>query len=210
MDELKEEGLNCKGTHYEVTFGADYVLMAEAMGHSGASSTNGCCLCEQHKRLYGRVVTNSEGRRVPLKATPRTREQMAAAAHRPLTTGPDVECPYCQEKFPDQAAVDASVASANEAERAAYQLKHCGMRFGTPPLFNFPVAAIVLCILHCLLRLVAITFQRTILVNLDTQEKVDAVNEVISNLHLGCKKIELRKTSGERRADTIAIAFTGR
>lgn len=84
------------------------------------------------------------------------------------------------------------------------------MRFGTPPLFNFAVVALVLCIIHTLLRLVAVTFQRTILVNLDTQEKVDAVNKVIANLHLGCKKLELQKTSGERRKDTNACSFTGR
>jgi hypothetical protein len=184
--------------------------MAEAMGHSGASATNGCCFCEEHKNNYGKVVTDAAGRRVPLKAKDRTTESMAAAAHRPLTTGPGVECPYCQEQFPDEADVQASKPPADEAERRAYQLKHCGMRFGTPPLFNFAVVALVLCILHTLLRLVAITFQRTILINLDTQEKVDACNEAFANLHLGCKKLELRKTSGERRQDTNACSFTGR
>lgn len=206
MDELAEEGMTVEDTKYAVkqTFGADYLLLAEVMGHSGASATNGCCLCDEHKDNYGRVVTDSTGRRVPLKANDRTTASMAAAAHRPRTTGPDVECPYCQEKFPDEEAAKASVPPADEAERRAYQLKHRGMRFGTPPLFNFEVTALVLCILHTLLGLVAITFQRTILVNLDTQEKVDVVNEVISNLHLGCKKLELRKTSGERRQGTNA------
>jgi hypothetical protein len=211
MHKLQDEGIKVENTQYAVTqtFGADYVLMAEMLGHGGASSTNGCCLCDQHKKDYGTIVTNAEGRRVPLAANPRTLEQMAAAAHRPLQPGPGIECPYCQEQFPDQETVDASVGPQNDAERTAYQLKHCGMRFGSPPLFRVPVDAWVVCALHCLLRLTAITFQRTILVNLDTKEKVEAINQVIKDLHLGCKKVELRKTTGGSRADTAAMSFTG-
>jgi hypothetical protein len=158
---------------------------------------------------YGKVITDANGRRVPLTASPRTKKSMAAATHRPLSTGPNIHCPYCKEAFPNPAAVAASKAPTTRAKKDKFQLTHCGMRFGTPPLFNFPVSALVLCILHTLLRMSAILFQRTIVVNLDTKEKVKAVNDIIKFLHLGCKKLELRKTSGARRNDHFSIVFTG-
>jgi hypothetical protein len=152
------------------------------------SCTNGCCFCERDKKHYGTVVTNAEERRVPLGGQARTLEQMAAAAHRPLQTGPEVKCPYCGEKFPDAAAEAASEGPETDAARQAYQLKHKGMKFGCPPLFNFVVTDLYLCILHTLLRLIAVVFKRTIVVNLDIPEKVDAVNEFVKEAHLGCKK----------------------
>jgi hypothetical protein len=207
------EGVTVCCTHYAIkqTLGADYALLAEVMGHSGASATNGCCLCDQHKKDYGKIIIDAAGRRVPLKSTPRTVESMAAATHRPLTTGPDVQCPYCLEPFPNQAAVNASVGPATEGERDKFQLTHKGMRFGTPPLLpDFSIALPALCILHWLLRISAIVFQRTILMNLDTAEKVEQMNDLTKKLHLGCKKLVLRKTSGERKKDTESIGFTGR
>jgi hypothetical protein len=85
------------------------------------------------------------------------------------------------------------------------------MRFGTPPLFpDFSIALLALCILHWLLRISAIVFQRTILMNLDTEKKVSAVNGLTKQLHIDCKTLVLRKTSGERKKDTENIDFTGR
>jgi hypothetical protein len=42
MDQLRDAGIQVANTKYGVkqTFGADYVLMAEVMGHSDASATN--------------------------------------------------------------------------------------------------------------------------------------------------------------------------
>jgi hypothetical protein len=213
ISKLAAEGVTVGCTHYAIkqTLGADYALLAELMGHSGASATNGYCLCDQHKKDYRKIITDAAGRRVPLKSTPRTVESMAAATHRPLTIGPDVHCPYCAEPFPDEAAIAASVGPATESERDRFQLTHKGMRFGTPPLLpEFRIALLALCILHWLLRISAIVFQRTILMNLDTAEKVEAMNDLTKKLHLGCKKLVLRKTSGERKKDTESIGFTGR
>jgi hypothetical protein len=110
MDTLASEGLKVENTLYEVdqTVGADYVLMSEILGHFGASGKKGCCFCEEDKENYGKTALGADGRRVPLKAKARTIEGMAAAAHRPLTTGPDVHCPYCGEAFLDMAAVQNS------------------------------------------------------------------------------------------------------
>lgn len=213
IEKLRKEGVKVDNTHYHVkqTFGADYVLLSEIMGHSGASGLNGCCLCEQLSKDYGRVITDSNRRRVPFKAKMRTTESMAAAAHRPYTTGPDIKCPYCDEPFPDKAAVKASVPPQNEKERTRFQQTHAGMRFGTPPLFpNIAIPSLIICILHTLLRLCAITFQRTIVVNLDTEEKVLLVNEVIKQVKLGCKALDVRKHSGDQRKVTEAVSFTGR
>ncbi|GAQ87283.1 hypothetical protein KFL_003430020 [Klebsormidium nitens] len=212
MEDLAEGGVLVENTQYEVeqTMGADYVLMCELLGHSGAGATNGCCLCEQHKDLYGKTVLNDDGRRVPVKAKARTTESMAAAAHRPWTTGPDVHCPHCDERFPDQAAVDASKPPETKTEIRNFQLRHAGMRFGTPPLFKFPITAYVICILHLLLRLMAITFLRTVAVNINTVAKADAVNALIKALHLGCKKLEPRKKSGDKKKDTQNLNFIGR
>jgi hypothetical protein len=87
------------------------------------------------------------------------------------------------------------------------------MRFGNPPLFsNISIACLIICILHTLLRLCAITFQRTkVVVNLDTEEKVKQVNEVIKQVGLGCKPLDVRNLhSGDARKDTEAVSFTGR
>ncbi|GAQ93252.1 hypothetical protein KFL_013900010, partial [Klebsormidium nitens] len=211
MQTMTTEGLQVENTHYTVnqTLGADYVLMSELLGHSGASSLTGCCFCEEHKDNYGKThVVN--GRRVPLTATPRTTESMAAAAHRPWTTGPGVECPYCHEQFPNQEAVDASQPPQTKGETKKFQQSHAGMRFGTPPIFRFPISAYAICILHLLLRLMAITFHQTIAVNLNTPEKTDAVNALIKALHLGCKKLEQRTASGDKKKDTTDINFIGR
>ncbi|GAQ88673.1 hypothetical protein KFL_004500130 [Klebsormidium nitens] len=211
MDSLANEGLRLDETHYTVTqtLGADYVLMAELLGHSGASSLTGCCFCEKHRDNYGKLgVVN--GKKVPLPAKPRTTESMAAATHRPWRTGPDVECPYCHEKFPNQAAVDASVPPTTKQEIKNFQQSHAGMRFGTPPIFKFPLSAYAVCILHLLLRLMAITFQQTVAINLNTPEKTDAANALIKALHLGVKKLEQRTTSGEKKKDTQEINFIGR
>jgi hypothetical protein len=136
---------------------------------------------------------------------------MAAAAHRPYTTGPDVKCPYCDEPFPNEAAVKASIPPQDENERTKFQRTHAGMRFGTPLLSpNIAVSSLIICILHTLLRLCAITFKRTIVANLDTEEKVLMVNEVIKQVNLGCKPLDVRKHSGDRRKDTEAVSFTGR
>jgi hypothetical protein len=212
MNTLASDGMDCDGTEYEVvqTMGADYVLLCELLGHSGASGLKGCCFREQHKQNYGKTCVNAEGRRVPLAAKAST-ESMAAAAHRPWTTGLDVHCPYCNEPFPNQAAVDNSVAPKTKQESKNFQQLHAGMRFGTPPIFKFSMAAYVICILHCLLQLMAITFLRTVAVNLNTQAKADAVNALIKALHLGCKKLEPRKTSGEKKIkDTQDLNFIGR
>jgi hypothetical protein len=56
----------------------------------------------------------------------------------------------------------------------------------------------------------AITFLRTVAVNLNTQAKADAVNALIKALHLGCKKLEPRKTSREKKKDTQDLNFIGR
>jgi hypothetical protein len=46
--------------------------------------------------------------------------------------------------------------------------------------------------------------------NLDTVEKVKQVNEVIKQVGLGCKPLDVRKHSGDARKDTEAVSFTGR
>jgi hypothetical protein len=101
----------------------------------------------------------------------RTLEEMCAAAHRPLKVGPREKCPHCNQPFPDQPTVDALQPPANKNQETQYTLAHHGIRFGTPPLFKFPLSRVILCILHMLLRLIAITFQQTIEANLDTPEK---------------------------------------
>jgi hypothetical protein len=93
-----------------------------------------------------------------------------------LKVGPEELCPYCNVAFPDRETVDALPAPANPNQETLYATAHHGMRFGTPPLFRFPLSEWYLCILHKLLRCAAVTFQRTIEVNLDTKEKVDAIN----------------------------------
>jgi hypothetical protein len=140
IDALTEEGITVDGTHYTVkqTMGADYVLLSEVMGHCGHSAEQGCCLCDAHKGDYGRTQGNAEGRRIPLGFTARTTEQMAAAAHRPFTTGPDVVCPYCNMQFPNQAAVDAAPVPGTKNERQAYQRQHAGMCFGKTLFSNSP------------------------------------------------------------------------
>jgi hypothetical protein len=212
METMASQGVRCEGNAYELqqTLGADYVLLCELLGHYGASGVERCCLCEENKKNYGKTILNDEGRRVPLVAKARTIESMAAAAHRPWTTGPDVHCPYCKEPFPDQAAVNNSPALQTKQEIKNFQQLHHGMRFGTPPIFKFPMTAYVICILHTLLRLMAICFLRTIAVNLNTEAKTEACNALVKALHLGCKKLDQRKTSGEKKKDTEDLNFTGR
>jgi hypothetical protein len=57
---------------------------------------------------------------------------------------------------------------------------------------------------------VAITFQRTIEMNLDTKAKADAINEALAALDLGCKKVAMRKKDGNKKKDTEPINFIGR
>jgi hypothetical protein len=208
---LTEKGITVDGMHYTVrkTMGADYVLLAEIMGHCGHSADQGCCLCNAHKVDYGRTRVDDNGRRVPPVFRQRTTEQMAAAAHRPYTTGPDVACPDCNMQFSDQTAVDTAPASTTKIERQTYQWKHAGIRFGKPPLFKFLVAFLAICILHTLLHLCAITFKRTIIANLDTAEKIAAANEAIAALKLGCKELKLQKATGESKKEAKAINFIG-
>ncbi|GAQ92992.1 hypothetical protein KFL_012380020 [Klebsormidium nitens] len=130
-------------------------------------------------------------------------------AHRPLQVGPDSKCPYCPQTFPDQETIDALPAPQSKNQIRAHALTHYGVRFGTPPLFKFPLALVYLYILHMLLRLASITFQRTIEVNLNTKEKVEAINRLIKHLGLGCKKVEVRKTNASRGKDTEPINFIG-
>lgn len=212
IDALSEEGITVDGTHYRVkqSMGADYVLLSEVMGHCGHSAEQGCCLCDAHKGDYGRTQVSESGRRVPLGFTARTTEQMAAAAHRPFKVGPDVACPYCSMQFPNQAAVDAAPAPGTKNKRQTYQQQHAGIRFGKPPLFKFPVAFLAICVLHTLLRLCAITFKRTIIANLDTEEKIAAANEVREALKLGCKEFKLKKATGASKKEKDAINFIGR
>jgi hypothetical protein len=145
-----------------------------------------------------------------MQANDRTLEQVAAAAHRPLKVGPGEKYPYCPTTFPTQAVVDALPAPATKAAISAYATVHKGIRFSTPPLFKFPFIEIYLCILHCLLRLVAITFQRTIESNLDTIAKVDAMNATLRALKLACKNVGLRKKTAASTKDTEPINFIGR
>jgi hypothetical protein len=142
-----------------------------------------------------------------MRAEPRTREMAALAAHRPLKTGPDVKCLFCNEAFPNQAPVFASKAPENPQ---AYQQVHAGQKFGCPPLFDFETRDMLLCILHTLFRLVAVVFKRTITANCDTQTKVDAINTFIKEAHLGCKKMKLKKKDARKTKDTEDINFIGR
>jgi hypothetical protein len=68
MKALQTGGLTVDGVEHIVkqTMGADYVLLARIMGHARHSHTNGCCFCEIDKQNYGTIITNGEGRRVPL------------------------------------------------------------------------------------------------------------------------------------------------
>jgi hypothetical protein len=208
MHKLQAEGLTIGGIRYRFkqTVGADYVLLAEILGHAGQSCTQGCIFCLIFKKDYGRLI-ESGGRLEPVPAQPRTREMMALAAHRPLKTGPGVQCPFCNEAFPNPEAVLASKAPENPQ---AYQLLHAGQKFGCPPLFDFDIIDFFLCILHTLLRLCAVVFKRTITVNLDTQEKCDAVNGFIKEAHLGCKNVKLKKKDARKTKDTEDINFIGR
>jgi hypothetical protein len=160
MDKVREEGLDVDGTHYSVvqSVGGDNVWLAECAGTAGHSHGNGCCLCEVHQRNYGELTTDENGRRVPVRSQPRTLERMCAGAHRPLKTGPNEFCPFCGVAFPDQETVDNLPAPENKSQELAYQTKHCGQRFGKPPLFLISLDEWYLCILHKLLRLAAITF----------------------------------------------------
>jgi hypothetical protein len=76
IKDLKELGIDTGGVHFEIkqTMGADYVLMAEVLGHGGHSCTQGCCFCKIHKRDYGTIVTDESGRRVPMQTEARTLE----------------------------------------------------------------------------------------------------------------------------------------
>lgn len=80
------------------------MFLAEVCGHRGHSHRNGCFLCDAEKKHFGTIITGADGRRILMKHNDRTLEQVAAAAHRPLTVGPGVKCPAT---FPNQAAVDA-------------------------------------------------------------------------------------------------------
>jgi hypothetical protein len=106
--------------------------------------------------------------------------------------------------------VDALDPPANKNQETKYATTHLGMRFGTPPLFKFPLNLWYLCFLHGLLRLAAVTFQRTIEQNMDTQSKADLINEAMKTLDLGCKKVSMRKKEGNKRKDTEPINFIGR
>jgi hypothetical protein len=101
MRKLQEEGITI-GIHYSFkqTEGADYVLLAEICGHAGHSCTQGCVFCLIFKKDYGRLL-NIGGSLQPMRAEPRTRDMAALAAHRPLKTGLDVKCPFCNEAFPN-------------------------------------------------------------------------------------------------------------
>lgn len=212
MDQLREEGLTIDGTHYTViqSVGGDNVWLSEVAGHRGHSHTWGCFLCECMQKDFARITTDETGRRVPVKAEKRTLEKLFAGAHRPLKTGPEESCPYCGVAFPDQATVDALPAPQNKNQESVYQTTHHGIRYGKPPLFKIPMEEWYLCILHKLLRCAAITFQRTIEVNLDTTEKVDAINAVITDLKLGCKLVVARTKTVASAKDTEPINFIGR
>jgi hypothetical protein len=212
MDDIAENGVSVGNTKYEVkqSLGGDYVFLAEGARHSGHAHTCGCFLCNAHKNGYGKVITNASGKRVPMEFRLNTLEELAAAAHRPLSTGPDIKCHCCGIAFPDQATVDALEPPANKSQESKHAATHLGMRFGTPPLFKFPLNLWYLCCLHALLWLVAITFQRTIELNLDTTEKADAINEALKALDLGCKKVGVRKKDGNKKMDTEPINFIGR
>ncbi|GAQ88200.1 hypothetical protein KFL_004090010 [Klebsormidium nitens] len=212
IDQLQKEGIEVDNTHYKLilTLGGDYVWLAEIHGHSGHSHTSGCLFCYCPKSNYGAVVVKN-GRRVPEGTRRRTTEEMHAGAHRPLKTGPNEKCPHWPQRFPDQATVDALPGPQNKNQHKDYATTHHGMRFGTlAPLLPIGILAVYLCILHTLLRLAATTFQRTIESNLNTQEKVDIINDFIKKLNLGCKKVVIRKRDGNSKKDTEAINFIGR
>jgi hypothetical protein len=212
MDQLREKGMDVDGTHYSVvqSVGGDNVWLAEVAGTAGHVHSNGCCLCETLQKDYAELTVDETGRRVPVRFEPRTIDRMCAAAHRPLETGPDEVCPYCGVAFPDQETVDNLPAPENKSQELVYQTLHCGQRFGKPPLFLFSLEEWYLCILHMLLRLAAITFQRTVEVNLDTKGKVAAINELLGSLKLGVKKIVIRTKTTASAKDTEPINFIGR
>jgi hypothetical protein len=93
---LQAEGLQLDGIHYRFKqrVEADYVLLAEIFGHAGHNCAQGCIFCLIFARDYGKLI-EVDGKLEPVRAERRTREMMAAAAHRPLTTGPGVKCPFC-------------------------------------------------------------------------------------------------------------------
>jgi hypothetical protein len=164
IDDIAENGVEVGGTKYTVkqSSGGDQVFLAKAAGHLGHSHANGCFLCNAHKNQYGKVVVDATGKRVPLQFRLRTLEELCAGAQRPLSTGPFSKCPYCPQTFPDQATVDSLESPANKNQDIKYATTHLGMRFGTPPLFKFPLNMWYICCLHGLLQLAAVTFQRII------------------------------------------------
>jgi hypothetical protein len=212
MDMYAEEGITVDGTRYKIkqSLEGDNVFFAEACGHCGHSHNNGCFLCDAEKKHFGTNIANADGKRLPMQFNQRTLEQVSTAAHRPLKVGPGEKCHYCPATFPNQAAVDALPVPATKAAHTTYATLHKGIRFGTPPLFKFSFTEIYLCILHCLLRLVAIVFQRTIKSNLDTIAKVDATNSTMRALKLSCKKVGLPKKTAASTKDTEPINFIGR
>jgi hypothetical protein len=173
------------------------VWLVEIHGHFGHSHTWGCIFYLTPKADYGTIVLRS-GRRVALETPERTTAGMYAAAYRPLKTGSNEKCPHCSQTFPDQAFVDSLPGPQNKNQHKEYETTHFGQRFGKPPILPIDLTRVFLCILHVFLRLAATTFQRTIESNLNTQEKVDVINEFIKKLTLGCKKVVLRKRDGTK------------
>jgi hypothetical protein len=145
MDDIAENGVTVENTKYAVkqSLGGDYVFLAEGAGHSGHSRIRGCFLCDAHKNDSGKVVTDANGKRVPMQFKLNTLKKLAAAAHKPFSTGPDIKCHCCGLAFPSQEAVDALEPPANKNQEAKHAATHLGMRFGTPPPLQVPPSSLV-------------------------------------------------------------------
>ena len=88
----------------------------------------------------------------------------------------------------------------NETQRKRYQLSHEGQRVLAPPLFNIEPKKCVPCVLHVMLRMVDNLFSHSVRVHIHTDEREQAINDVLTSMGIYVKKVKKTKQEIEKKA----------
>ena len=108
-------------------------------------------------------------------------------------------CRGCKEKFTTQTDIVAAKPK-NDNQRLAWQSNHEGQRPHAPPLLPIDPYYMVPCVLHVMLRMVDNLFSHTVRVHINTQERENAMNDVLRSMGIYVKKVKKTKEQIKTKA----------
>ena len=207
MDSIRKNGINLLVDDQEINLvirfvgGGDLLFIASCLALAGASADFCCTVCECKRSDFANPNIVSEMR---------TLEKIRSYAH--LKLG---KCPCCSKVIRTAAKEREAVTVFRKKTKhgKSYEQIHYGCKMGRHPLFGIEPNHYVMCVLHFVLRHVAMIFKYGIINNFDSVAGVSVcraklVYDYLRTLHIYIPKLKAT-TDKDIRGTLQKVSFNG-